>query len=263
MSVGATAVTFVCMGRGSLKAGWVAMALAGLGLLAPAVASGASSGEITRAEVNPDWTSASIAGVAVRSNDCVVPPKDPDGPQPPKEPETTISPDSPPWACGWIPFATIGPGSSSADCSASGRRLNSIGEDVQLAWVGPELQGPGVAPFDLAALSLARGSAGPLLCLSAVEAVYARKVCVPEIDCSGYWIVHQVHQLHSALLGVVSPTPLSPPPLGAPAPPPPSPPRCRTPKPRPKAAKRKARIGIGPSIRVTGSAKPVRRCKRG
>src|SRR6476469_6527215 len=179
----------------------VAVWFAALALGAPAGASASSSGEITRALVSPDWTTASIGGEATRSNGCIRPPKGekPDKEEKEKDPQTP-PPDTPPGLCGWIPFATVGPGASQFDCSA--RRLGSLDENVQLSWVGSELTGIGAATFDLTDFSLQHGSAAPLLCLSAVETVPEGKVCVPEIDCSGYRYVHLTYQLDSALLEV-------------------------------------------------------------
>jgi len=231
------------------------MVLLWVSLLAPAAASGTSSGEITRAEVSPDWTTASISGTAVRSNYCPpLPPPPPPGPEGPEKPgeKLPVPPSSPPWRCGWIPFATVGPGSTQADCTGL------AGEGVQLVWVGSEIKGPGSEGFDLPVTALQHGSAAPLLCLYAVETVYERRVCIPEIDCSGYGAVHHTHRLDSALLEVVPP-PLAP----SIAPPPPPEPVCSISKPVPKRFKKKGRIGLGPSVRVTRKGRPVKRCKTG
>ena len=236
----------------------VACAAVALAVCVPAGAAASSSGEITRALVSPDWTTASIAGKAVRSNGCLVAPEQPPSKGSEKEkPEPPPPPESPPGVCGWIPFATVGPGSSQADCS--GRGWESLGEGVQLAWVGPELQEPGSATFDLTSVSAQNGAAAPLLCLSAVETDYESKMCIPEIDCSGYRYVHRTYQLDSALLEVVTAmaseqSQLSTAPGLGP---------CKKPRQRQKRSQKLAGLALGPSVRVKGQPKRVRRCKTG
>lgn len=230
---------------------------AALGLCIPSGAVASSSGEITRAQVNPDWTTASVAGSTVRSNGCIQPPDGVPGKAPGEEfPAPLAPPSSPPGVCGWIPFATVGPGSSQADCSD--RDWGSLGDGVQLVWAGPELTGAGSAMLDDTSTALDYGAVAPLLCLSAVETDVATKVCIPEIDCSGYWYVHQTHQLDSALLepvlgGQVKPTPQTSLASG--------PQPCKKPRKRLKRAQNQAGVGLGPSIRVQGKGKRVRRCK--
>lgn len=238
----------------------VAWALLLLAAQAPAVASGASSGEITRAHVTPDWAMASVAGVAVRSSGCIFPPEEP--PAPEKELPPPILPDSPPWTCGWIPYLTAGPGSSPSDCLTSSRRLDSLGPGVQLVWVGPEQKQAGSAAFDYAGIGLEQGSAAPLLCLAAVEAVEEGVVCPAEegFPCPPYAIVHRTHQLDWAFFEIFT-HPSAPVVLGESISPPASPKPCSTRK--GNHAKRKARIGIGPSVQVSGKPQRVRRCKRG
>lgn len=233
--------------------------LALLGALAPTAASGASVGDITRAVVNSDWAAASIAGEAVRANGCLSPPPslpEPKSPEAPKGPTVIPKPDSPPWACGWIPFATAGPGASPGDCTSPSRRWGSLGGEVQLLWAGPELASAGSVPFDLESVALAQGAATPLICLAAVEAVSEAVACaaVEGVSCPPYAIVHRIHQLDSALLEVASP---SPPGLG------PSPKPCRRLKQRAKSPRGKSRIGLGQGVAVTGQGQRVRRCKRG
>jgi hypothetical protein len=233
----------------------VAIALACSALL-PASAVGSSSGEIIRAEVSADWTSASLAGMAEKTHGCQIPA--PGKPQP-GEPEPPVPPDSPPWTCGWIPYLTLGATSSS--CSSPARAWDSLGESIQVVWVGLERTSVGSAVFDLANVPLDQGAAAPLLCLSVVESILLNRVCIPEISCPPV-IGHVTYQLDSVLLEVVPPPPGSPGsrestpllPSGQP---------CRRSKPRHKRSDKKPRIGIGPSIRVAGNAKSVRRCKRG
>lgn len=239
--------------------------LALLGVLAPAAASGSSSGEITRGEVNPAWTSVSFAGAAIRSNGCPpVPPKPPPEPLPPvgeevlfseEGPKTTppppIQPKSEPWQCGWIAYATLGPGQSQSDCSLSSRRFGSLGGEVQLVWTSTELKGVGAAAFDLGEVALEHGLAAPLLCLAAVEAVPEGIVCGADRVCLPYGIVHAYYQLDSAVLKLTPPpeTPSRPCParwIG-----------------RKSAKKKVGSIGIGNRIAVSRKAKHVRRCKTG
>lgn len=236
----------------------IAVALAALVCsLTPAAASGSSSGEVTRAEVDAEWTSASIAGVAVRTNDCVqgsTGPKPGPGEEPPPPPKL---PNSPPWECGWIPYATVGHGSSLEDCSSPSRRWNSIGAGVQVVWVGPELKASGSAEFDLAEVDLEHGSAAPLLCLSAVEAVREGVACAPEVSCPPYAVVHTVYSLGAAKLEVTQPVRRD-----ALGPTEPGPQRCS----RAKHKHRhhgKNRIGLGSAKKVTHRGKRVRRCKTG
>lgn len=232
---------------------------AALALGLPAGASGASTGEITRAQVGSDWTTASIAGMAVRSGDCQEPPI---GPEPPPGEESTppILPESPPWTCGWIPFATIGPGSSQSDCSAAARRWDSFGDQVQVVWVGQELKGPGSAGFDLNDVALERGADSPLLCLAAVEAVGEVVGClaVVGVPCPPYEIRHHTYQLDSALLEIVTAPVAREQALSPPGPKP-----CKKERQRLKRPQRQGRVALGPGVRVQGKAKRVRRCKTG
>lgn len=208
-------------------------------------AADASVGEITRAQVTAGWTSASIAGVATRISGCQAPPGQPKsgpGEEPPPPP---IQPDSPPWTCGWIPYATLGPGSSPGDCSSPSRQWGASEGGVQLVWVGPELKSPGSVPFDLGNVSLTLGSSAPLLCLSAVEAVAEGVVCAAEVghSCPPHAVVHRTYQLDSAVLQIVSPS--------------------RRPCHRSGHGKRRAkkgRIGLGPQMVAKGQR--VRRCER-
>ena len=129
---------------------------------------------------------------------------------------------------------------------------------MQLAWIGPELVGPGSAGFDLPAVALQYGSAAPLLCLSAVETVPERMGCIPEIDCPGYRLVHRTYQLDSAVLEVASsPAPQS---QAVPAPPPL---RCKKPGKRSRQRRHKGSIGIGVATVVPVDGRRAGRCKTG
>jgi hypothetical protein len=242
----------------------------------PAAASGHSNGEISWAGVDAQWTFASIAGAAERTHGCSVPvPGKPD----PWEPEPPLPPSSPPWTCGWIPYVTSGPGSSVEDCSALDRRLGSLGEGIQLIWAGPELMSVGTAEFDLENVPLEGGADAPLLCLSAVEAVLARRVCIPEIKCPPV-IVHEVTVLDAALLEIsatrppdgsvpgdsadAGPVPESSSntsPAGAPASPPST--TCHRQHRSSKRTSRSGGIGLAEGIPVERRPKTVRRCKTG
>ena len=239
-----------------------------LALFSPSGAAASSSGEITRAEVSADWATASFAGSAASSTSC-----NPRGPKPPEgewgfDWGPPILPDSPPWECGWIPFATIGPGTSLVDCSAEGRRWNSIGEGVQLVWSGAERVGGGSASFDLDGVALTYGSQTPLLCLAAVEAVEG-VVCQAE-GCPEYAILHTLHVLDSAVLEMVTPelpgpTPDSTGPFSLQPLPLPTAEECD----RRKSKARKGRVAkdgktaVGQQKLAAGRARPMRRCKTG
>jgi hypothetical protein len=167
----------------------------------PGIALGSSTGELTRVQVSADWLHGSFAGTATRLNACVPPPDEgpgsgPGSPVPPKQPQSA------PWKCGWIAYATVGPGSSLNDCASAGRRLSTLGPGVQLLWSGEELTAPGSAPFDLTGVSLLYGEAAPLLCLSAVESVAEAVNCADDLetDCPPYAIVHRHLQLAAQLL---------------------------------------------------------------
>lgn len=245
----------------------LACLVAMLALGVPGAAVADSSGEITRAQVSPDWTTASIAGNAVRSNGCEAPPKEPK-PGPEEEVVPPILPESPPWKCGWIPFVTIGPGSSQADCSADARSWNSFGEGIQIVWTGSETKGAGPAAFDLDDVGLEHGANAPLICLAAVESVTTRVVCpaVVGFPCPPYAIVHRTHQLDSALLveeiaaneaPLVNPVEAGTIPFTAGEQP------CRKTGKRQKRSQKQAGVALGPSIRVQGKPSRVRRCKTG
>jgi hypothetical protein len=240
---------------------------------APGLASGpSSSGEISRAQVSSDWTTASIAGVANRINECVEPPEEPEpeGPEPGESsgPMPPIEPESPPRMCGWIPYATVGPGASQADCSSAGRRLDSLGQDVQLVWAGKEIEGPGSASYDLQDVQLENGPNSPLLCLSAVEAVVESVMCeVVEGGTCPYAIEHAYYQLDSALLEPPTPSMGNPTAISALSPPARSrifPGRvryCRTVKPRRKGRRSNTSAKSGRHASVaTAKHKPFKLC---
>jgi hypothetical protein len=168
--------------------------------------------------------------------------------------------------CGWIPYATVGPGTSQADCSSAGRRLDSLGQGVQLVWEGKEIGGPGSAGYDLQDVQLENGPNSPLLCLSAVEAVAESIMCAAEelpggATCPPYVVEHVYYQLDSALLeppSVEGPT--TAPALSPPVQPFAFPGRvryCRTVNPRPK---RKGSSTRAKSGRHAAKRKPFKLC---
>lgn len=128
----------------------------------------ASSGEFTRAAANADWTQGSIAGfIAWTGCEKAAPPPN-EEPEPPGEGEskTPLPPEMP--YCRWTPYATVGPGTEASDCESDGRKLNSLGPEVELLWSEDERQGVGSASFDLPAILLS-GVPGQLACLSVIE----------------------------------------------------------------------------------------------
>lgn len=133
-----------------------------------------------------------------------------------------------------------------------------MAEDEQLVWVGPEFAGAGSTTFEVADVPLQHGDGAPLLCLSAVETVPEGRVCVPEIDCSGYRYVHKTYQLDAALLEIVAAPTVREQSLAAPGQPP-----CMKPRKRLKRSHKHGGLALGPSIRVKGQPKRVRRCKTG
>lgn len=162
-------------------------AVAGLVLATAAVAvpaASASSGTITRAEANPDWSQGSIAG-SVEWTGCEHPsPEPPEEPQPPEEkPLSSEEPeDWPPPApyvdCAWTAYATVGPNSAEG-CSDTERQLPDLGSQVTRVWsdAGTDI---GDATFDLPAVAL-NGSPFQLLCLSVLETTHSSQTipCVP------------------------------------------------------------------------------------
>lgn len=244
--------------------------MAALAFGVPAGATASSSGEITRALVSSDWTTASVAAFAVRSNECGEPPEGIAGKEPPPgefpapdEPTIISTPGAAPWRCGWIAFATLGPGASADDCASPERRWGSFGKAVQLIWKGPELKGPGLAQLDLQDATLGGGSASPLLCLAAVEAVFQQVQCKEGkfgSSCPPYRIVHSTYQLDSALLEVIptlaatEQSQLLPVPGEEP---------CKKQRKRHKRAQKHGGLALGPNIRAKGRPRPMRRCKTG
>lgn len=211
---------------GHFRVAALLVAVGALSMLASASAS-ASTGEITRASTNSDWSSASIAAVVDRPIDCVqVPkPKEPPSKWPP-EPGPAPIPDPKEYfpSCAWVPYATLGPDFPQDDCTSRERHWPHVGDDFQLVWSGDERNGAGSASFDLPDLHLEHGEAASLLCLSVVEAGTEAVFCpqIVGINCPPYAIAPRYFQLDSALLEVSSsgpgPAP-SPGPLFSPGPP--------------------------------------------
>src|SRR3977135_2395984 len=96
-------------------------------LLTPAIAAGSSGGEITQASANASWTRGNIAGV-VYWGGCAHNAE----------------------VCAWNPYATIGQGSSEAECELPERDWPSgLGEGVALAYSGGWLSGGGTSEFEI------------------------------------------------------------------------------------------------------------------
>lgn len=145
-----------------LRLGAVLAAAAVSALIAAPLASG-STGELTRAVATANWATASVAGWA--SWDGYEIPGPLLGPEPARG---TIGylPD-----CSWHPFATIGSGSTSADCTASGRRSpTALAPGVILAWDGLERRWAEAQSefFEVEDVPLG-GTDGQLVCLTAIE----------------------------------------------------------------------------------------------
>jgi hypothetical protein len=131
-----------------VRKGWLGAlsALTAAALMVPAAASG-TSGKITRAFANAEWTLGDIA-TTVSWSGC--------------------ADASEPSACAWIPHATIGPGASTSECGSPDRQWPGLGEGVSLAFWGAELRGPGPATHDSPMVPL-RGVSEQLLCLFVAE----------------------------------------------------------------------------------------------
>jgi hypothetical protein len=112
----------------------------------------APRGEIVRALANADWTRSSIAG-SVTWDGCI----------------RTVGP--PTSFCAWIPYTTVGPGTSQSVCASAERDWSSLGEDVSLVSWGGEGIGAGVYEFDLPGIWLDHSA--DLLCLAVIEVTAA------------------------------------------------------------------------------------------
>lgn len=185
----------LCLGTALVTAAFLAM------LTAP-FASG-STGVISAAEASADWTTADLAGSASWEG-CEI--LDPLGPEP--------APGSSGYLedCAWRPFATIGAGSSSADCSLPGRLSpGDLGPGVILAWEGWNAWEPGTQPFAVDELSLEEAS-GHLVCLSALEKGPTH--ChVGELD----WVCEPAVPQSQVLAAALLTAPEKPPPVPQPA----------------------------------------------
>lgn len=152
----------------------VAYAAAITAIVAPSAT--ASSGEITKELANPEGTEAEIAG-SVSWTGCThtvpyehiihVPP------MPGQEgPWLPVYRGYPAPYCGWLPFATVGPGQEESDCLAQGRRdPGSLGQEVALVWSASERRDLGQEDFDVTGVPLGQGQ---LVCLSAIEVAPSR-----------------------------------------------------------------------------------------
>lgn len=176
----------------------VVCTIVNLALLATVSQAAASSGEITRAEASPDWTTANVAGMIEWTKEC------------------EWVEDGLWWwwtgetlrrECRWEPYVTIGPGDGGEDCLAPGRTLGQLGEGVRILWTGAKRTGSGVAGFELTDAPLADGASAPLVCLSA-HVIREDETCT-EWDCH-VQMSYGVSQLGSALLRAPAIAALSP-----------------------------------------------------
>jgi hypothetical protein len=121
--------------------GWLLAAAAFLCCASPALA---SSGAITTATVNSDWTAARIAGTA-QWDAC---------------PQTG--------ECYWRPYLTFQPDTPEYECD--GREAFEIGIDPNLrsAWPVPAQSADGSVEFDLSGIETLAGVQGQRVCLNAV-----------------------------------------------------------------------------------------------
>lgn len=164
-----------------------------------------SSGEISRAVANSTWTKGSVAG-SVDWTGCEhsvpLPSKPPVKPGPGDLEEPWQEELAPPPYCGWIPFATVGPGSDPAQCNTTDRRWpDGLGEGVTLAWVGLERRDVGTTEFDVSAIPLDGGSE-QLVCLSVIEIAPEGVACaqVVGVYCPPYVMARFPRTLASASL---------------------------------------------------------------
>lgn len=164
-------------------------------MAAPPVA-GASTGHVTRAIANASWTLGSFGGT-LKWSGCR-----------PKDSALELI------YCGWIPFATVGPGSDPSDCGGPGRDdPDRPGSGVVVIWRGETQTRAGVSAFDLPDVSLG-GTAAPLFCLTAIELRHERPRCEPAVACPMYVAVsNDLEVLSSAKVSAEEPSELSGPPL--------------------------------------------------
>lgn len=181
--------------RFSLCFSFALVVLAGV---SSAGASAAWSGDITRAAANENRVSASIAGM-IEWTGC--------------EHWVTRGPredsyESP--HCGWLAYATLGPGSESSDCETHDRDLAHLGGEVTLIWQGEEevryeRDFLGFATFDKTSVPLS--GSNRLVCLSIIEAApeYALTFCPAQIGfpCPWFETLKFQHEVASALLATL------------------------------------------------------------
>lgn len=129
----------------------------------PAASATAASGDITRAEANSGWTSASLAGSATWG-ECI----HPSG-----------------WGsstkCSWRPYLTIGSGSEPEDCASADRRRSELGESVTLVWEADLSTSSGSTEFDLNEVPISETD--ELVCLGLVEYLWEPYPCPDGVPC--------------------------------------------------------------------------------
>lgn len=198
----------------------------------PAGTAAASSGEITRAEATAGWTQASIAGT-VEWTGCEHwvewEPNQWELEFPGDYHELLESLEPPRFAeygeffpfqyCGWLPYATVGPGSEPSDCESDDRDLFGLGAEVDLVWEGEPSTSWQQIFFETASFDETEGPlSNPnnrLACLSIIEVAPKPEavVCVEEVGviCPPFVIAKFRHEVASALLTCVGPESGGPP----------------------------------------------------
>lgn len=118
------------------------------GLLVPSAAS-ASSGQITRALANPDWTLGSFA-TSVTFTEC-------------------------PAMCGWRPLATVQPTLPSYNCT--GAEAFDSDPNTVVVWSGAQQTANGTVGFDQSNVPILQNVVGQRLCVSAIRQTQVTPLC--------------------------------------------------------------------------------------
>lgn len=192
------------MGRrgGLISAAAVACCL-GLALVAAPAAQGASTGAITGAVPSPDWSSVAVDGwVEWGGCEQPAPPEEPPLPGPEGGGEGTPAPPggSSTYYCGWTPYATLGPGADTEECSQASMRPMAFGGGAVPIWEGGASTAAGRVTFGVDP-ALAGGSPY-LLCLGLVEEGPAPIGCAAALvsGCTVYGTADFFHQLDAVVL---------------------------------------------------------------
>jgi hypothetical protein len=121
------------------------------GLLVPSAAS-ASSGQITRALANPEWTLGSFA-MSVTFTEC-------------------------PAMCGWRPLATVQPTLPSYNCT--GAEAFDSDPNTVVVWSGAQQTANGTVGFDQSNVPILPNVVGQRLCVSAIRQTQVTPLCERE-----------------------------------------------------------------------------------